>query len=67
MSHIGIGLITIFAIVLVPVYVFVLASFLGKPRIPKVAIVMLGLPAALSVLIIIFIWLFGSFLSLIVP
>jgi len=62
-----VGLITIFAIVLVPVYIFLIASFVGRPRAFKVTILMLGLPASLAALSIAFTWLLSTVLSLIIP
>lgn len=67
MVHPSIGLITIFAIVLVPIYIFFIASFIGKPRAFKVTVLILGLPTALTLLSILFVWLLGAVLSLIVP
>ena len=67
MTHIPIGLITIFAIVLVPVYVFIITAFLGRPRMPKATIILLGFPAALLLISILAIWLMSTILSFIVP
>lgn len=67
MTHELVGLVTIFAIVLVPVYIFVLATFLGRPRAPKVSVLILGLPAALILLAIAFTWGLSALLSMIVP
>lgn len=62
-----IGLITVFAIILVPVYVFIVASFVGKPRAPKVTLLILGLPTVLATLAIAFTFIIGALFSLIVP
>jgi hypothetical protein len=67
LTHAPVGLITVFAIVLVPVYVFIIATFIGRPRAPKVSILILGLPAALTLVAILFTWALGSILSLVVP
>jgi len=67
MAHIPIGLIAIFAIVLVPVYVFIITAFLGRPRAPKATIILLGFPAALLVVSILAIWLMSLILSFIIP
>jgi hypothetical protein len=67
MTNVPIGLITIFAIVLVPVYVFIITAFLGRPRAPKATIILLGFPAALLVVSILAIWLMGVLLSFIIP
>jgi len=67
MTHAAIGLVVIFGIVLLPVYLFLLAAFFGKPRAPGVAILMLGLPAGLLALSLAGMWLLGSALSLVVP
>lgn len=67
MIQIPIGFITIFLIVLVPVYVFVLAALLGKPRMPKITAFVLLLPATLIIIAVIVVWIMGYFLSFIVP
>jgi len=67
LAHELVGLVTIFAIVLVPVYVFIVASFVGRPRAPKVSALILGLPAALALIAILLIWVLGAVLSLVVP
>jgi hypothetical protein len=67
LTHWLVGLITIFAIVLVPVYVFIIATFVGKPRAPKVSALILALPAALTLVAILFTWILGGILSLVVP
>jgi len=67
MTNVPIGLITIFAIVLVPVYVFIITAFLGRPRAPKATIILLGFPAALLIVSIFAIWLMSVLLSFIIP
>lgn len=65
--HELVGLITVFAIVLVPVYVFIIATFIDRPRALRVSVLILGLPAALTLVAILFTWVLGSILSTIVP
>ena len=67
MVSLPIGLITIFAIVLVPIYIFVIASIVGHPRMPRTALTLLGFPLALLIVSIIAIWLMGLILSTIIP
>ena len=67
MVQIPIGLVAIFAIILVPVYIFVIASLVGRPRAPKVVALVLGLIAALLVLSVLFIWVLSVILSSLVP
>ncbi|MFQ5871220.1 MAG: hypothetical protein ACE5IB_03560 [Candidatus Geothermarchaeales archaeon] len=67
MSHMLVGLVTVFAIVLVPVYIFVLATFFGRPRAPKVSVLILGLPAALILLALVFTWGISILMSMVVP
>ncbi|MEM2942301.1 MAG: hypothetical protein QXT81_02650 [Candidatus Bathyarchaeia archaeon] len=64
---ISLGYFLIFGIVLVPVYMAVLAAFLGQPRKPKFAALMYGAAAALTVTAIVGIWIFGILVSLIIP
>ncbi len=67
MSHVLVGLITIFAIVLVPVYVFIIATILGRPRAPRLAALILSIPAALAVAAVAFTWILSAVMSIIVP
>ena len=38
------GLIIIFGIILAPIYIFIAASFIGKPRRPRTVLLYLGIP-----------------------
>lgn len=67
MTHAPIGIFVLFGVVLIPLYIFIIASFVGRPRTPKVALLMLGLPISLTIAFILFMWLFGTLVSLIVP
>ncbi len=67
MTHAPVGIFVLFAVVLIPVYIFIIASLVGRPRAPKVALLMLGLPISLIIAFIFFMWLFGTLVSLIVP
>lgn len=70
MVDVSIGLVTIFAIVLVPVYVFyllALATSIRRPRAVKVSLIMMGLPAGLTLSAVALVWLLGAVLSIFVP
>lgn len=70
MVDVSIGLVTIFAIVLVPVYVFyilALATSIRRPRAVKVSLIMMGLPAGLTLLAVALVWLLGAVFSIFVP
>ena len=70
MVDVSIGLVTIFAIVLVPVYVFyvlALVTSIRRPRAVKVSLIMMGLPAGLTLLAVALVWLLGAVLSIFVP
>ncbi len=67
MTHAAIGIIVVFGVVLLPVYLFLIAAFLGKPREPGITVLMLGLPAGLLALSLAGMWLLGMVLSLVVP
>ncbi|MFQ5871217.1 MAG: hypothetical protein ACE5IB_03545 [Candidatus Geothermarchaeales archaeon] len=62
-----VGLVCVLAIVLVTMTVLILAVFLGRPRAPKVSILMLGLPAALTILAIAFMWGLSALLGMVMP
>ena len=70
MVDISVGLVAIFVIVLMPVYIFyafALASSLKHPRAIKVSVLMMGLPIALMLAAIALIWVLSALLSIIVP
>lgn len=67
MTHVALGLTVVFGVVLLPIYLFLIAAFFGKPREPGVALLMLGLPAGLLALSLAGLWLLGMALSLVVP
>ncbi len=62
-----IGLILIFGIVLAPVYVFILASFLGKPRNFRIPLIAVGWFLLFIVLAILVFLATGIVLSFLVP
>jgi hypothetical protein len=64
---ISLGYFVIFGIVLVPVYIAVLAAFLGKPRKPKLAAFIYGAAVALTVVALLGTWIFGTLVSIIIP
>ncbi|MBI5354834.1 MAG: hypothetical protein HZB68_00070 [Candidatus Aenigmarchaeota archaeon] len=60
-----IGIILLFGIVFIPVYVFVIASIFGKPKKTNVAFLVLGLPVSLAVTFIAGMWVLGKVMGLI--
>lgn len=64
---ISLGNILIFGIILVPVYVAILAAFIGKPRQTKFTAFIYGSTLAMIVMAILGIWVLGKVLSLFIP
>lgn len=67
MALISIGALVIYLIILVPVYIFIAVSLIGKPRQPKTAIIFLGFPLTIIIAAIIGMWLMSAVFKLIVP
>jgi hypothetical protein len=67
MKMITIGSLVIFGIILLPVYIAVIAAFIGKPRQPKFAALVYGSALALTIVALVGIWIFGTIVSLIIP
>lgn len=63
----AIGFFVLFAVVLIPLYIFLIASLVGRPRAPKVTLLMLGLPISLTIAFVLFMWAAGVLFSLVVP
>ena len=64
---VDIGLVVIFGIILVPVYVFIAASFIGKPRNPRTTIIFLAIPVAILIGAVVGAGILSAILGLFVP
>jgi len=62
-----IGLVIIFLIIGVPIYILILASIVGQPRNLKVTMIFIAMQILLFILAIIFVWIVGGIVSMAVP
>lgn len=65
--EISIGLLVIFGIILLPVYLYILASLIGRPKNLKTALLFIGFPFLIIALFIVAIWVLGAILQAVVP
>jgi len=65
MEHLGLYL--IFGIILLPVYIFVITLFLGKPRSLRTSVLVILLPMVLTAIVIVFIFALSRTFSFILP